>query len=105
MHALLYRKWKSRIKGRDWYDMEWYIRKGIPLDLNHFLKRAKDTGDWLGDSITQAQVIQLLTYKINSVNIEQVKEDVIRFIPDAKVLDIWSTDYFLDLIGKLKFEE
>ena len=104
MHALLFRKWKTRIKGRDWYDMEWYIRKGIPLDLNHFLKRATDTGDWLGDSITKAQVIQLLTYKINSVNIEQVKEDVVRFIPDPKVLDIWSKDYFLDLIEKLKFE-
>ena len=27
LHALLYRSWKNRIKGRDWYDFEWYIRK------------------------------------------------------------------------------
>ena len=104
INALLFRKWKIRTKGRDWYDMEWCIRKGIPLNLNHFMKRATDTGDWFGDSITQGQVIQLLTYKINSVNIEQIKEDVIPFILNPKVLDIWSKEYFLDLIGKLKFE-
>ena len=36
MHALLFRKWKQRVKGRDWYDLEWYIRKGVPLHLPHF---------------------------------------------------------------------
>lgn len=33
MHALLFRKWKQRVKGRDWYDLEWYIRRGVPLHL------------------------------------------------------------------------
>lgn len=46
MHALLFRKWKENVKGRDWYDMKWYIKKGIPLDLNHFVLRARDSGDW-----------------------------------------------------------
>src|SRR5690606_19814913 len=45
MHALLFRKWKDNVKGRDWYDLEWYIRKGIPLSLNHFRLRAIDSGD------------------------------------------------------------
>ena len=26
MHALVYRGWKNRVKGRDWYDFEWYVR-------------------------------------------------------------------------------
>ena len=42
MHALLFRKWKDNVKGRDWYDMEWYIRKGIQMSLSHFLQRAID---------------------------------------------------------------
>ena len=29
MHALLFRKWQKRVKGRDWYDLEWYIKKGV----------------------------------------------------------------------------
>ncbi|MDR1672550.1 MAG: nucleotidyl transferase AbiEii/AbiGii toxin family protein [Bacteroidales bacterium] len=33
MHALLFRKWKNRVKGRDWYDFEWYVRNNIPLNF------------------------------------------------------------------------
>lgn len=104
MHALLYRKWKNRVKGRDWYDLEWYIKKGIPLDVSHFLHRAKDTGDWQEDTITSAQIIELLKKKIDSVSFSGIKDDVVRFIKDDEVLDIWSSSYFKDLIEKLKFE-
>ena len=105
MHALLFRKWIKRVKGRDWYDLEWYIKKGIPLDLDHFLLRAQDTGDWKDETINGAQVIQLLEEKIKLVNFASVKEDVIRFIPDSSVLDLWGKQYFLDLIKKLKFHQ
>lgn len=104
MHALLFRKWKTRVKGRDWYDMEWYIRKGIPLDVKHFLQRAQDTGDWTEDTINPDQILELLRTKIQSVSIDSVKEDIVRFIPDSRVLDIWSPEYFTDLIEKLNFE-
>ncbi len=104
MHALLYRKWLNRVKGRDWYDLEWYIKKGIPLDVNHFLTRAKDTKDWLDDSITNEQIIELLDAKIKSVSFNSIKEDVVKFIPNDAVLNIWSPEYFKDLIEKIKFE-
>jgi len=104
MHALLYRKWKGRVKGRDWYDLEWYIKKGIPLDVEHFLNRAKDTGDWKEHSITPEQIMHLLKDKIKEISIDNVKEDVERFIKDDKTLKIWSIDYFNDLVDKLKFE-
>jgi predicted nucleotidyltransferase component of viral defense system len=103
MHALLFRKWQNRVKGRDWYDLEWYIKKGIPLDISHFLNRAIDNGDWQEENITPEQVIGLLKEKINTVSFENIKEDVIRFIKDDKVLQIWSPAYFNDLIEKLKF--
>ena len=104
MHALLFRKWKNRVKGRDWYDLEWYIKKGIPLDINHFLTRAKDTNDWHKESITKEEIMELLIQKINTVSFSNIKDDVVRFIPNADVLKIWSPEYFKDLIEKLKFE-
>lgn len=102
MHALLFRKWKNNVKGRDWYDMEWYIKKGIPLDLNHFLLRAQDSGDWDQETISEDAFRNLLATKIDSVNMDYVKADATRFIPDASVLDIWSAGYFQDLSGHLK---
>ena len=104
LHALLFRKWKSRVKGRDWFDMEWYIRKGVPLNMHHFLQRAKETNDWNEDQISQEQIIQLLITKIESVSLESVKEDVVRFIADDQKLAIWSENYFKHLIQKMKFE-
>ena len=104
LHALLFRKWKSRVKGRDWYDMEWYIRKGVPLNMHHFLQRAKETNDWTEDQISQEQILQLLITKIESVAFDSVKEDVVRFIADDQKLAIWSPNYFKDLIQKMKFE-
>jgi len=104
MHALLFRKWQNRVKGRDWYDLEWYIRKGIPLNLDHFLARAQDTGDWTNSTIHQEEFLELLRNRIESVTMEAVKEDIIKFIPESKKLAIWSKSYFLELIKQLKFE-
>jgi predicted nucleotidyltransferase component of viral defense system len=104
LHALLFRKWKSRVKGRDWYDMEWYIRKGVPLNMHHFLQRAKETNDLTEDQISQEQILQLLIAKIESVAFDSVKEDVVRFIADDQKLAIWSPNYFKDLIQKIKYE-
>lgn len=104
LHALLFRKWKSRVKGRDWYDMEWYIRKGVPLNMHHFLQRAKETKDWSEEQISKEQIIQLLIAKIENVSFDSIKEDVVRFIADDKKLAIWSPNYFNDLIQKMKFE-
>lgn len=102
MHALLFRKWGQRVKGRDWYDLEWYIKKGVPLDLHHFLLRAQDTDNWTEETISHDQLIRLLKEKIDAVSFDRIREDIVRFIPDESVLDIWSPQYFRDLVDKLK---
>ena len=102
IHALLFRKWGENVKGRDWYDMEWYIRKGIPLNLNHFLIRAKDSGDWKKDTITEAEFRELLAKKIDTVKMDYVINDIKRFIRDTNKLAIWSPRYFHDLVNNLK---
>lgn len=103
MHALLFRKWKGRVKGRDWYDMEWYIKKKIPLNLHHLLTRAKDSGDWKENSMTKDQFLALLQKKIDSVSFNRIREDVVRFISDDKIIEIWSPQYFSDLVHKINF--
>ncbi len=104
MHALLFRKWKNRVKGRDWYDLEWYIKKGIPLDVTHFLARAVDTSDWQEKSISEKQIMELLYTKIDSVDFSSTRDDVVKFIKNDDALNIWSPKYFKDLVKKMKFE-
>lgn len=104
MHALLFRNWRNRVKGRDWYDFEWYIRNNIPLDFKHFKERAvQSEGPEFAD-LTQARLKQMLSEKFASTKIENVKDDVRRFVLKPQELDIWSADYFMQLMGFLKFE-
>ena len=103
MHALLFRKWGTRVKGRDWYDFEWYVRSSIPLHLEHLALRANDSGDWKKTTMTQADFRKLLTDKIAAVNLDRVRDDVLPFIRDHEKLAIWSKPYFSDLAGKIKF--
>jgi len=103
MHALLFRKWKNNVKGRDWYDMEWYIKKGVPLNLDHLLKRAQDSGDWKADTMSQQDFQKLLQEKIDTVSMDAIKNDIVRFIKDESILEIWSANYFKDLGSKIRY--
>ncbi|WP_461534423.1 nucleotidyl transferase AbiEii/AbiGii toxin family protein [Sinomicrobium sp.] len=105
MHALLFRKWGQNVKGRDWFDMEWYIKKGVALNLRHFVIRAKDSGDWNSDLITEQEFRTLLTQKIDTVNMQYLKNDIKRFVKDFKTLEIWNKQYFHDLITHLEVWE
>lgn len=102
MHALLLRKWQNNVKGRDWYDLEWYIRKGVPLDMDHFLVRARDSGDWHKSTMAEEELRQLLKTKIDTVNFARIKADISRFIPNPQALEIWSPRYFHDVVSQLK---
>ena len=100
MHALLYRTWKNRVKGRDWYDFEWYIRHNTPLDFNHLHER---TLQFNQEDISKELFIEKLKQRFSTADINQVKADVLPFVRNPKELDIWSNDYFLQLASKIKF--
>jgi len=104
MHALIFRNWKNRVKGRDWYDFEWYVRRGIPLHFEHFCHRAYQFGSAVPGSITPSAFLELLKNKLSTTSIEAVKQDVSPFIRDRSTLDIWSADYFLQLADMLQFQ-
>ncbi len=101
MHALVYRKWGHRVKGRDWYDFEWYVRHAVPLNFGHFRQRAIDFN---GDELTQAQFMDILRDRLASTDINMVKKDVLPFVKNPSELEIWSNDYFVQLASMMKFE-
>ena len=100
MHALAFRSWKTRVKGRDWYDFEWYVRQGIPLDFRHLQERIHQFN---GVVMERGDFLQLLRGKLASTSINQVKRDVLPFVRNPHELDIWSNDYFLQLVDMIKW--
>jgi predicted nucleotidyltransferase component of viral defense system len=105
MHALLFRNWNNRVKGRDWYDFEWYVRNNAPLNFQHLSQRTKQFGSLLGGGLTQSSFIQLLMEKISKTNMEMIKADVKPFIKNPEELGIWSTTYFTHLAELVQFSK
>lgn len=105
IHAFLFRNWKQRVKGRDWFDLEWYIRNDQPVDFRHLRERALQNG-YNGDApFTQEVVKQLMKDKIQTTPIARVLDDVRPFIRQDQKLDIWTEDYFLQLVDMMRFTE
>jgi len=101
MHALVYRAWQRRVKGRDWYDFEWYVRWSVPLNFAHLQERIRE---FTGEEISKDTFMNMLREKLATTDIELVKQDVTGFVDDPHELDIWSNDYFLQLADKIVFK-
>ena len=100
IHALIFRNYKNRVKGRDWYDFEWYIRNEVSSDFNHLQIRAKEFNNI---EFNKDEFLVILKEKLVSTDINRVKLDVMPFIQNSKELDIWSNEYFLQLADRIKF--
>ena len=102
MHALLFRSWKQRVKGRDWYDFEWYVRHGVPLDFVHLQERALQFN---GLEMSKEDFKERLRERLSATNIGQVKQDVTPFMKNREETAIWSNGYFLQLAKMIRFKE
>jgi predicted nucleotidyltransferase component of viral defense system len=110
IHAILCRNWSTRPKGRDWYDLVWYISQGVTLDLKHLNSRLQQNCTWLEKQgieikkeIDKEYILELLAKRIENLDISMAKRDVEVFIEDTRVLDIWSQPFFVDIIERIEF--
>lgn len=104
MHCVLFRKWGKRVKGRDWYDMVWFLRKEVPLHLTHLEQRMRQSGDWAAArEMTGEDFLRLYREKAEQVDFNRAASDVLPFIDDPREIDIWGTDFFHALAQKFRF--
>ncbi|HON39391.1 MAG: nucleotidyl transferase AbiEii/AbiGii toxin family protein [Desulfomonilia bacterium] len=102
MHAVLYRRWKTRVKGRDWYDLVWYVSHHPELHLGHLEQRMRQTGDWNStEELTVETFFEALHAAIDSLDIDKAREEVSPFIKDPEVLSIWSREFFHDIVSRI----
>jgi len=95
MHAVLCRRWGRRVKGRDWYDLVWFARQEIPLNLNHLAARMRQTGDLAPQgTLTEKAWMDRLRQAIQELDVDAAKQDVLPFLRDTSQLELWSEDFF-----------
>jgi predicted nucleotidyltransferase component of viral defense system len=103
LHAILCRQWKNRVKGRDWYDLVWYVANYPQVHLVHLEERMRQSGHWLQEgNLGKDELAVLLSDAIETLDVEQAKKDVIPFIKDTDTLDVWSRGFFQVVCSRIE---
>ncbi len=103
IHALLCRPY---LKGRDWYDFNWYVKQGVSPNLPHLQAALYQYGPWEGESINVdiKWLSAALLNKISTINWDEAKTDVTRFLnmTEQESLKLWSERFFNQKVENLK---
>lgn len=100
MHAALLRKWKNRIKGRDFYDVQWYISRNIALKKSYLEEKMIASGA-LNEPLTKELLINFFEKRVETIDWEQAKMDVLVFLKDKSQVKFWSAAFFKEMIQRI----
>lgn len=102
MHAVLCRRWKSRVKGRDWYDLIWYAANHPQLHLSHLEQRMIQSGHLKqGEQMAPEKFFALTTEAIDKLDVNQARKEVEPFVKNPDALEVWSGEFFRDVVGRI----
>ena len=102
IHALLCRPY---LKGRDWFDFNWYVKMKVMPNLTHLRHALFQYGPWKNKRITfdQDWLSETLLQKIASIDWGKARDDVQRFLNSAEQqsLSLWSVMFFTKKVEQL----
>lgn len=103
LHALLCRPY---LKGRDWFDFLWYVRRSVEPNLAHLRFAIDQYGPWAGDGaqVDATWLKEALALKIAEIDWASAAADVEPFLAgsERQGLSLWSRELFTDRIERLK---
>ena len=104
MHAVLCRKWKTRVKGRDWYDLVWYAANHPQLHLSHLEQRMRQSGHWKNNEALSAEAFKKLMHDaIERLPVDQARREVEPFVSNPDSLEVWSRNFFRSVVSRIRF--
>ena len=103
IHACLCRNWKSRVKGRDFYDYVFFLAMGAKVNLVN-LKAKLVQSKFIAEDydLTIENLKTLLNERFSNMDFAQAKEDVLPFVKDKSKLDLWSKEFFIEITKTLQ---
>lgn len=101
LHALLFRGWKNRVKGRDFYDFVWFVGRNVPVNLPHLEARIRQSGN-SGIAKLDMEILQtLLCERFETVDLAAAANEVRPFLRDTREISLWSEKFFKELSWRL----
>ena len=102
LHAIICRNYKNTVKGRDYYDFLFYIRKRVKPNLNYLRNKLIESGNIKeNEKFDIDKLKEMLKNRFEVVDFKQVKIDAERFVFNNEDLSYYSKELFIDMIDKL----
>lgn len=102
LHALLCRPY---LKGRDWFDFLWYVRRGVAPNLEHLGNALDQYGPWArrGVEVDAGWLGAALRRQIKAIDWNAAAADVEPFLSvrERQSLPLWGSELFLDRVERL----
>ena len=103
LHAILCRRWQTRVKGRAWYDLVWYAGRHPQVRLSHLEERMRQSGDYRDEMpLTRGRLMELLRQAVEQLDVGRAQDDVMRFVRDPRTIDVWSRDFFREVVQRIE---
>jgi len=98
IHAILCRNWNYRTKGRDLYDYIFYLSKNASVNIELVKEKLIDSKVLKENDEFNIDILkEILEKKLKEINYTDAKEDVMPFIKDIESLNLWSSNFFIDI--------
>lgn len=96
LHAFLFRKY---IKGRDYYDLLWFLTRKTPVNYE-LLSAAAEQTEGKEYHLDAGALKKMLTDKIGRVDFSHVLRDVAAFLSRKEEKEYFKKEYFISAIEK-----
>ena len=103
LHAIVCRNYPSgRVKGRDFYDFIWYMKKRVTPDISYLEAKLRQSGVIEEYQVLTMDMIRdVITERIAAIDFTEARKDITPFIKDDFEVAVWSREFFMPLVQSL----
>ena len=103
MHAILFRNWGKRVKGRDLYDFLFYASEGTPFNIDFLNEKIKKSG-YSDRDLTFEEISNMLRKRFSEIDYNSARRDVMPYVDTVTKEEVkkWCPELFIQMAGSLK---
>ena len=103
MHAILFRNWGKRVKGRDLYDFLFYASEGTPFNIDFLNEKIKKSG-YSDRDLTFEEISDMLRKRFSEIDYNSARRDVMPYVDTVTKEEVkkWCPELFIQMARSLK---
>ena len=73
------------------------------MRLSHLEERMRQSGDYRDETpLTRGRLMELLRQAVDQLDVERAQDDMVRFVRDPRTIDVWSRDFFREVVQRIE---